>query len=99
MQQQMMSQAATGGGAAGTSGAGTNGQATGASLSFPMMQGQMPGMPGVMPGAGGDQAAGQNQQQFMPMPGFAMPMMYPGVGVPQPQNNFGGNNRKNNDTS
>ena len=42
-------------------------------MGFPMMQ----AMPGVFPVAGAtEQAAGQ--PQYMGMPGFAMPMMYPG---------------------
>jgi hypothetical protein len=72
---------------------------------FPMMQNPMAaGMPAGMSAPGTDAAAAQNQQQYMGMPGFAMPMMYPGnvpgaQGQMNQQNNAGGQFRnKNNDS-
>ena len=60
-------------------------------------------MPGVFPVAGGAEQPGI-QQQYMGMPGFAMPMMYPG-NVPaqsslnQQANTGGAFRNKNNEGS
>ena len=68
-------------------------------MGFPMMQ----AMPGVFPVAGGTEQAAA-QPQYMGMPGFAMPMMYPGnvpaQGSLNQQPNTGGAFRnKNNEAS